>query len=150
MNKVESNKTLCDYYNEIVYKINQLTEMCGNADEAIKLRDDIFDMFTVKFSEPLDDITELQEKLGCPVDVFLGLATHNITEIYIEYDDFSGNYASPYCTDEDIVVAYVAGIYDNNEINGLSKPEWKIETNMGTFPLSDYKKHFWLKKDKSE
>ena len=91
-----------------------------------------------------------ENQLSCPVDVFLGLATHTITEIYIEYDDFSGNYASPYCTDEDIAVAYVAGIYDDNEIDGLSKPEWKVETNMGTFPLSDYKEHFWLKKDKSE
>jgi hypothetical protein len=93
---------------------------------------------------------QLEGQLVCPLEVFLGFATHRITEIYIEYDDFSGNYASPYCTDEDIVVAYVAGFYDNNEIDGLSKPEWKIETNMGTFPLSDYKEHFWLRKDKSE
>lgn len=103
-----------------------------------------------KVYNKLGKLEDLEEQLGCPLDVFLGLATHKITEIYIEYDDFSGIYASPYCFDEDVVVAYVAGIYDNNEIDGLCNPEWKIETNMGTFPLSDYKKHLWLRKDKSE
>lgn len=101
-------------------------------------------------STKLGKLEDLEEELGCPLEVFLGLATHNIDEIFIEYDDFSGNYASPYCTDEDIVKANVCGFYDNNEIDGLSKPEWLIETNLGTFPLSDYKKHLWLKKDKSE
>jgi hypothetical protein len=100
--------------------------------------------------EYADKCHKLEEDLGCPLEVFLGFATHRITEIYIEYDDFSGNYASPYCDDEDIRVAYVSGIYDNNEIDGLSEPEWKIETNILTIPLSDYKKHFWLRKDKSE
>ena len=100
--------------------------------------------------EYADKCHNLENQIGCPLKVFLGLATHRITEIYIEYDDFSGNYASPYCDDEDIIVAHVAGIYDNNEIDGLSEPEWKIETNILTIPLSDYKKHFWLKKDKSE
>lgn len=105
------------------------------------------------FHEICDELLsykQSEKNLGCPSDVFLGLATHSITEIYIEYDDFSGNYASPYCTDEDIRVAYVAGIYDSNEIDGLSEPDWKIETNILTIPLSDYKKHFWLRKDKSE
>jgi hypothetical protein len=69
MRKVESTRALCDYYNEIVYKVNKLTEMCGNTPEAIKLKDDIDDIFTVKFSEPLDDVAELQEQIGCPLEV---------------------------------------------------------------------------------
>ena len=103
-----------------------------------------------KIVDKLGKLEDLEEQLGCPLEVFLGFATHRVTEIYIEYDDFSGNYASPYCDDEDIIVAYVSGIYDNNEIDGLSNPDWKIETNILTIPLSDYKKHFWLEKDKSE
>lgn len=98
----------------------------------------------------LGKLEDLEEELGCPLEVVFGFLTHNITEIIIEYDDFSGNYASPYCTDEDIVEAYVSSIYDRNEIDGISKPELVVETNMGTFPLSDYKEHWWLKKDKSE
>ena len=93
---------------------------------------------------------DLEEQIGCPLEVVLGFLTHSITEIIIEYDHFSGNYASPYCTDEDIVKAYVSSIYDRNEIDGISKPEFVVETNMGTFPFSDYKEHWWLKEDKSE
>lgn len=93
---------------------------------------------------------QLEEQIGCPLEVVLGFLTHSITEIIIEYDHFSGNYASPYCTDEDIVKAYVSSIYDRNEIDGISEPELVVETNMGTFPLSDYKEHWWLKEDKSE
>ena len=98
----------------------------------------------------LGKLEDLEEEIGCPLEVVLGFLTHSITEIIIEYDHFSGNYASPYCTDEDIVKAYVSSIYDRNEIDGISKPEFVVETNMGTFPLSDYKKTWWLKEDKSE
>ena len=135
-----SNTELIDKINEIERQI-RLHQLTGMTYDGVLLFD-VLDEIKKKLN--------IEKHLGCPSDVFLGLATHRITEIYIEYDDFSGNYASPYCDDEDIRIAYVTGIYDSNEIDGLNKPEWKIETNMGTFPLSDYKKHFWLRKDKSE
>jgi len=125
MRKVENNKTLCDYYNEIVYKVEQLTEMCGNTKEAINLRDDIYGMFTVKFSQPLDDIAELQEELGCSLDVFIKAT---INGIIVDGEWFS------------------VTIHKDN--NGYY---FKL-SNGSCFPfyLSSYKKTWWLRKDKSE
>lgn len=131
MRKIESTRTLCDYYNEIVYKVEQLTEMCGNTDEAIKLRDDIYDMFTVKFSEPLDDVSELQEELGCPLDVF--------------FKAFDGMYI----IDDWHQLYFAKPVF----ING----KFKIEQHYGVYDAAtyfldpkDYKKTWWLKKNREE
>jgi len=125
MRKVESTRALCDYYNEIVYKVNKLTEMCGNTPEAIKLRDDIDDMFTVKFSEPLDDIAELQEQIGCPLEIVFKA----IKQGYVWTKD-----------------------------NTTNRTELKYDTKANDFYwnwnfdcyFKNYKKTWWLKKDKSE
>lgn len=124
--KLENIRTLCDYYNEIVYKINQLTEMCGNTDEAIKLRDDLFDMFTVKFSEPLDDIAELQEELGCPLDVVFKAAAQKKV--------FAGT-----CWLGNLCLEKIDNV-------------WWLTNGWTAYSvrLKDYKKTWWLKEDKSE
>jgi len=131
MKKIENCRTLCDYYNEIVYKVNQLTEMCGNTDEAIKLRDDIEDMFTVKFSEPLDEVSDLQEQIDCPFEVVVKAISNGI---------------------------YVKDSLKENKINYI--PTVTLSKVGTEFYLSnhcdfcvnvrDYKTLFWLKKDQSE
>jgi len=73
-----------------------------------------------------------------------GIMLKRISEIYVIYGD--GGYNSPY---DDIREANVDGLYDAE--NYLSyNSNWVIETNLGPIPLKDYKKTWWLKKDKSE
>ena len=149
MRKVENGRTLCDYYNEIVYKVNQLTEMCGNTEEAIKLRDDIYDMFTVKFSEPLDDVAELQEDLGCPLDMVLNLVkeTNKLDEhcrtqdIWFDYKGklISGSFATlKYHNNEFIIEVETYEMFDSN-----------YDCDSYELLVKDYKKTWWLKEDRS-
>jgi len=136
MRKVESTRTLCDYYNEIVYKVNQLTEMCGNTEGAIKLRDDIYDMFTVKFSEPLDDIAELQEDLGCPLEVIERLFRQDF--VYFKYPANVQIMKVKVCKGLFYGTNpgwYFTGVYDNVDFIHAS--------------LRDYKKTWWLKENRS-
>ena len=137
MRKVENTRALCDYYNEIVYKVNKLTEMCGNTPEAIKLRDDIDDMFTVKFSEPLDDVAELQEQIGCPLDVRCRIVIGTVV-----YDGDGTEYEVDHCE-----VECFAGINDTFYLDDPYLYDWDSSAN---FKWKDYKKTWWLKKDKSE
>jgi len=128
MKKIENFRTLCDYYNKIVYKVIQLTEMCGNTDEAIKLRDDIEDMFTIKFSEPLDDVSDLQEELGFDLGKL-----QEINYIYAE--------------DEENVLRK----YDFIGVNFKENKIWFWCDFMPMYlDFENYKKTFWLKEDKSE
>ncbi len=131
--KVENRRTLCSYYNEIVYKVNQLTEMCGNTDEAIKLRDDIYDMLTVKFSEPLDDIAYLQEELGCPLEVLIKAKQGFFTK---------KGFISP------------EHIYTIDLLNETIDFEYLQDDGFwneeGQVYIKDYKKTWWLNEDKSE
>lgn len=131
MRKIENGRTLCDYYNEIVYKVNQLTEMCGNTDEAIKLRDDIYDMFTVKFSEPLDDISGLQEQLGCPLDAFIKALKNGI------WCELERNKSKE---------MYYCPVLANGEYFLIS---FNQENDTIRY-FNDYKKTWWLKEDRSE
>ena len=71
-------KEECNNYNLIIENINRLVDICGNTKEAIELRDNLFNLFTTKYSEPLYDILGLQEELGCPLDVYVKATINGI------------------------------------------------------------------------
>ena len=113
MRKIENGRTLCDYYNEIVYKVNQLTEMCGNTDKAIKLRDDIFDMFTVKFSEPLDEVSDLQDQIGCSFETVVKAFQKYVgwtTDCDFGYDNIPDEYETYKDDDKFKTLTYDSGL----------------------------------------
>ena len=121
---IMSQKEECDNYNLITEIIDKLVDMCDNA-EAIALRDELFELFTTKYSEPLYEILGLQEEIGCPVDVYVNATINGIIvngewfSVKIHKDNYGYYFALS---------------------NGSAYP----------FYLSSYQKTWWLKKDKSE
>ena len=93
--------------------------------------DTLFNLFTTKYSEPLYNILELQEQLGCPLEVVFKALKEGI---------------------------YAKDPLDENKLNyiptvALSNvgTEWYL-TNHCDFCVNvrDYKELFWLREDKSE
>lgn len=126
MNKLTiSQREEIDNYNLIIENINKLVDMCGNTKEAIELRDNLFNLFTTKYSEPLYDVLGLQEQIGCPLDVVLKALKYGI------YQEDGGRRKLPF-------IEYNSGTN-------------KFYFGFGTYcNVEDYKKTWWLKKDKSE
>ena len=119
-----SRKEECNNYNLITETIDKLVDMCDNA-EAIALRDELFDLFTTKYSEPLYEILGLQEEIGCPIDVYVNATINGII---------------------------VDGEWFSVKIHKDNHGYYFALSNGSAFPfyLSSYKKTWWLKKDKSE
>ena len=133
MREIENCRTLCDYYNEIVYEVGKLSEMCGNTNKALKIRDYIYDMLTVKLFEPLYDVSDLQEEeLGCSFEVIAKLREAN----YIYRDDgVAFGFIGINFNDEDKLM-----LYNDDECNIFTSD----------LRLADYKKTWFLRKDKEE
>jgi len=101
---------------------------------SIKELEDLLDQYNIKDLEELDKLLtmatsceELSKQIGCPLDVFIKLVKQ-------EKINFNGTMTGYY-------VFY----------NLLHKRlEIRNEETMDLFPLTDYKKKFWLKEDKSE
>ena len=77
-----SQKEECDNYNLITKTIDKLVDMCDNT-EAIVLRDELFELFTTKYSEPLYKILGFQEEIGCPLDIRLKVSLGTPVYIYL-------------------------------------------------------------------
>lgn len=132
---IMSQKEECNSYNLIIENINKLVDMCGNTKEAIELRDNLFNLFTTKYSEPLYNILGLQEKVGCPLEViFKALkdgfydeygALYKADEFYLDYNWLLSNPSDKYLT-------------------------FNVEDTYFEFKLIDYKNTWWLREDKSE
>ena len=88
--------------------------------------------------DKLGKLEDLEEEIGCPLEIFLKLALKKIDTIFVEYDDGWDNEFN----------AIVSSIYDDSK--DYQEPNWVIETNITTFKVKDYKKTWWLKKDRSE
>ena len=83
------------------------------------------------FVDKLGKLEDLEEEIGCPLEVYVGISQQNITKVYDEYGM------------EYIILKVIRDQFNAcNFMNGLNNTlvcEWK-----------DYKKTWWLKKDKSE
>jgi hypothetical protein len=90
--------------------------------------------------QKLGKLEDLEEQIGCPIEIFLKLALKEINEIYVEYDDG---------WDNGLYQANVYNIYDKSS-EWSDKSDWTIETNITEFKVNDYKKTWWLREDKSE
>ena len=141
-----SPKEECDNYNLITETIDKLVDMCDNA-EAIALRDELFELFTTKYSEPLYEILGLQEELGCPMDVFVKALTNGVYVIDEETKELQ-------CILRGIYTFTGEGLGTNA---GFSDERiWRKKVNKAGiefYPIyfwKDYKKTWWLKQDKSE
>jgi len=126
-----SQKEECDNYNLIIETIDKLVDMCDNT-EAIVLRDELLELFTTKYSEPLFEILGLQEELGCPLEEITKLRKAN----YIYRDD-------------GVVFGFI-GINFNDEDKLILYNDDECNTFTSNLRLSDYKKTWFLRKDKSE
>lgn len=93
-----------------------------------------------KIQHKLGKLEDIEEEIGCPLDIFMDITLGKITEIIVNYSDAAG-YDSLY---EELTIAYVSGIIESYEYPGCLC----IETNLCDVPIKDYKKTWWLKGDK--
>lgn len=125
-----SQKEECDNYNLITETINKLVDMCDNT-EAIVLRDELFELFITKYSEPLYNVLGLQEELGCLLEVVFKAVQNGI---------------------------YAKDLPNENKLNYIPsvalsnvETEWYLSNHRDfCVNVRDYKTLFWLKEDKSE
>lgn len=92
--------------------------------------------------QKLGKLEDLEEELGCPLDIFINIMLGKITEIVVNYSDAAG-YDSLY---EEFTIAYVSGIIESYEHPGCLC----LETNLCDMSISDYGKNWWLKGEKNE
>ena len=119
------------------YKLKD-DSLCTELDGIHKLGliEDLLDQYNVKDLKELDKLLtmatsyeELSKQIGCPLDVvFIALANG----IYVE--DLPS---------EDLIKQF--GLKLSNV-----ETEWYLSSNVMCVNLKDYKKCFWLRKDKSE
>lgn len=93
-----------------------------------------------KIVHKLGALEDLQEELGCPLDIFVNIMLGKITEIVVNYGD-AGGYEPLY---EELTTAYVSGIIESYEHVGCLC----LETNLCDVPIKDYGKNWWLKGEK--
>lgn len=96
-----------------------------------------------KAFQKLSNLEDLEDELGCPLEITLKIMLGKIDTIIVNYGE--GGYGSPYT---EYATAYVDGLIDNNY--KLQENRWFIETNICEIPLKDYKVNWWLKEDLSE
>ena len=118
----------CADYNEIVDLVQRLYDLTDKGVRAISIRDAIFAKFTLKYSEPMTRYKKLEQDFGCSLELIAKLSKQE--EINIE-----GKMVKKWYT------------FYNLSTN---RYELRDEDTMELYPLSDYGKKFWLKKDKSE
>ena len=87
--------------------------------------------------DKLGRLEDLQEELGCPLEVFINIMLGKITEIVVNYSD-AGGYEPLY---EELTTADVNGIIES--FKGLS-----IETNLCDVPIKDYQKKLVVERRK--
>lgn len=92
--------------------------------------------FYKEIKSKLGRLEDLEEELGCPLEVFVGIMLGKITEIVVNYSDAAG-YEPLY---EELTIAYVSGIIESYEHRCLC-----VETNLCDVPIKDYQKNWWLK-----
>jgi len=132
-------KEECNNYNLIIENINRLVDICGNTKEAIELRDNLFNLFTTKYSEPLYDVLELQEELGCPLEVLFKALKNGIYKyMYFDVNNPIFRHFDELETDGEFLFFE----YLNHDTYG--------QEENGDVYLKDYKKTWWLKEDRSE
>lgn len=91
--------------------------------------------------DKLSKLENLEEELGCPLDIFVSIMLGKIDEIVINYAGACG-YEPLY---EELTLAKVDGIIDGYIHNCLC-----IDTNMCEVPVKDYHKNWWLRGEKDE
>lgn len=101
-------------------KMSRLTEKVKNTDDYIKLAT----KDKQEFINKLGKLEDLEEQLGCPLEVYVDL--HKIASVYTKM----GKCKLLKILDQFIVV--------------------KVNDNTTYLPLSDYKKTWFLREDKSE
>ena len=87
--------------------------------------------------DKLGRLEDLEEKLGCPLEVFVGIMLGKITEIVVNYGD-AGGYEPLY---EELTTTNVSGIIESYEHPSCLC----LETNLCDVPINDYGKNWWLK-----
>lgn len=90
-----------------------------------------------EITHKLGKLEDLEEEIGCPLDIFMNITLGKITEIIVNYSD-AGGYDSLY---EELTLAKVSGIIESYEHIGCLC----LETNLCDVPIKDYKKTWWLK-----
>lgn len=93
-----------------------------------------------KVETKLGKLEDLEEQLGCPLEVFVNIMLGKITEIVVNYSDAAG-YDSLY---EELTLACVSGIIESINYPGFLC----LETNLCEVPIKDYQKNWWLKGEK--
>lgn len=94
----------------------------------------------VKALNKLGKLEDLEDELGCPLEIVSKILLAKIDEIIVNYGD--GGYGSPY-------TEYIPASVSNNIYHDIRKGI-VIETNICEIPLKDYGVNWWLKGEKSE
>ena len=148
----------CTNYNKMVDMVYDLCALAGNTPEAIETRDRIMDCLTVKYSQPLMDRLELEEKYNIPDLKYLV----KCIQAHDEYGEIEEQLGCPLL--KVAIEATKNGIYakdplDENKLNYIPtvvllymENEWYLSNGCGNFRsnVKYYKELFWLKADRSE
>ena len=97
-------------------------------------------LFVGEVMNKLGKLEDLEDKLGCPLEIVSKILLAELDEIIVNYGD--GGYGSPYT--EYITANVTSNIY-HDIIKGIV-----IETNICEIPLKDYGVNWWLKGDLSD
>lgn len=121
----------CNNYNEVIDLVDKLVQLIDTSKEkeALELRDKIYEIFTKKYSETIWNYLNLEEELGCSLEI-VGKA--------LKYGIFIKN------IDGDMINFKCRLTYKNEELG------WYFNIINGYVMVKDYKTTWFLKEDKSE
>lgn len=127
----------CNNWNEVTELVDKLVQLVDTSKEkeALELRDKIYGLFTKEYSEPIWNYLNLEEELGCPLDIVFKALKNGI-------------YTKESELDKELDLYDVRDI-DLRGLGVISKICSYGECDFTRY-YTDYKKTWWLKEDRSE
>lgn len=132
------------------YNINSIKELEILINSHKKLGEKIIDLSAdlgmfqnenINLTKDIEKYWNLEEKLGCPLEVIVNILLGKRPEIVVNYADACG-YEPLY---EQLTETTADAIIDGCYHNCLC-----IETNLCEIPIKDYHKNWWLKGEKDD
>lgn len=157
----------CNNYNEVIDLVDKLVQLVDTSKEkeALELRDKIYEIFTKEYSEPLWNYLNLEEEIGCPLNVRLKVDIGTPIYIYVDRNkdanisirNEDGTWTR--ITGDKILVktTVLSDVFSTTKSKSfkVSSPDntlvcTKYENRERRLFWKDYQKTWWLKQDRSE
>ena len=139
----------CNNWNEVTELVDKLVQLVDTSKEkeALELRDKIYEIFTKEYSEPIWNYLNLEEEIGCPLDVYVKIQLGLVDKVYIKWYktiDVKWHDGEADIIQEEVTMPFT--------ITRVDKKYFRYQAILGKedIPFSNYGKEFWLKEDRSE